>query len=300
MAARDSDAYRLVLFGSVCTARRSKNALKGLIERHPDVLPGHEMDPGNSDPPRFVLLRREMPIPPWAIDHLLADQRGVPTLVEAKLLENREARRAVIGQLLEYAASAAVSWVGNTVQEQAAEYWHRQGRTVDEVLRDKFGEEFNVDGFWTALNDNLRQGRFRLIIAADEVRPEVRRIIEYLNLEMRTAEVYGVEFRCYADDDSTFVLVPRLIGRTQDAADRKSLVDTPTLWTSDRLQAAYAELPDSDVRRRLGAVLEWSIKNRSFAAARAKNPTLSIPGRSGRRILTVYPDGAVFWVMNEA
>jgi hypothetical protein len=84
--------FRAGLFGETLEA-----ALQTLIERHPEVLSGGQMEPGADDPPRFALLRREMPVGGWSLDHLLVDQHGVLTLVETKLAENPEARREVVG-----------------------------------------------------------------------------------------------------------------------------------------------------------------------------------------------------------
>ena len=100
-----SRPFRAGLFG-----KNLEEALQILIEKNPNVLPGKQMEPGSDDPPRFVLLRREMPVGGWSLDHLLVDQRAVLTLVEAKLMQNPEARRDVIGQIMEYAANAAQSW----------------------------------------------------------------------------------------------------------------------------------------------------------------------------------------------
>src|SRR5687767_15703556 len=55
-------------------------------------------------------------------------------------------------------------------------------------------------GLWTAVEMNLVRGRFRLLIVSDTLRPEVRRIIEYLNTELRNAEVYGLELACFGTD----------------------------------------------------------------------------------------------------
>lgn len=64
-----------------------------MLEEHPAIIPGNQIDPTNEDPPRFVLLRREMPVGGWSLDHLYVDQYGVLTLVETKLLQNPESRR---------------------------------------------------------------------------------------------------------------------------------------------------------------------------------------------------------------
>src|SRR6266571_3337375 len=103
-----------------------EKALQILIEKSPGLIQRCQMVPGNTDSARFVLLRREMPIGDWSLDHLFVDEQAIPTLVEAKLAGNPEARRAVIGQIIEYAANAAEFWDRGRLREKAAEYWSNQ------------------------------------------------------------------------------------------------------------------------------------------------------------------------------
>jgi hypothetical protein len=63
------------------------------------------------DPRRFLLVRREAPVPDrenggirWSIDHLFLDQDAIPTLVEVKRSSDTRIRREVVGQMLDYAA----------------------------------------------------------------------------------------------------------------------------------------------------------------------------------------------------
>ena len=62
------------------------------------------------DPLRWILIKREMELDGWAVDHLLLDQYAHPTLVEVKRGSNREVRRTIVGQMLDYAATAAAVW----------------------------------------------------------------------------------------------------------------------------------------------------------------------------------------------
>jgi hypothetical protein len=232
--------FRLGILGHTLEA-----ALQRLLELYPEVIPGSQIDPGAEDPPRFALLRREMPIGVWSLDHVLVDQRGVLTLVEAKLVANPEARREVIGQIMEYAANVREAWGEGRLRERAGEFWHQRGRQLEDVLREQLGEDLDIEALWAAIDHNLETGRFRLLIASDQLRPEARRIIEYLNAELRNAEVYGLELACYGTDEKTLVLVPRLVGRTQETADRKLTVDASRLWTSQQLSEVYANVQDT-------------------------------------------------------
>lgn len=285
--------FRGGLFGQTLEA-----ALQALIERHPEVLPGGQMEPGTDDPPRFALLRREMPVGGWSLDHLLVDQRGVLTLIETKLAENPEARREVVGQIMEYAANARAFWGGGRARELSEDYWKRTGgRSVDEVIRERLGIE--AEKLWGLVDRNLRDGWIRLIIAADELTPEVRRVIEYLNEEMETAEIFGLEIKCYGKDEESLVLVPRLLGQTQAALDRKSGQVGSSVWLPTQLREAYEQSQEKEVALRLQSVLAWAVDRGVFLEARAKNAVFGIKGKSGDRLFTFFPDGTVYWFLNQ-
>jgi hypothetical protein len=280
--------FRVGLFGKTL-----EEALQVLIERHPAVIPGSQIDATN--PPRFALLGREVSIGSWSVDHLLVDQEGVLTLVETKLAENPESRREVIGQVLEYAANAEASWRDGRLQERAAAYWTKQGKDVNDVLRQHLGNpDVDVDEFWRKAHENLRQGRLRILIIVDSLRPEVRRIIEYLNAEMANAEIYGLELQCYGDEGASLVLVPRLVGQTQAVADRKQ-ADDSSQWSPDRLRATYREMEDVTLSSRLATLLEWALVRGCFMSARAKNPTFGLQDHASSRFFTVMGDGTLYW-----
>jgi hypothetical protein len=285
--------FREGLFG-----KNLEEALQTLIEKHPELLPGKQMEPGSDDPPRFVLLCREMPVAGWSLDHLLVDQRAVLTLVEAKLVRNRESRREVVGQIMEYAANAPVFWGGGQAREKAAEFWLRRGKKIDEVIWAAFGDTVDLEAFWRRVDENLKQGKIRLIVAADELRPEVRRTIEYLNAEMSNAEVYGLELRCYGDESGSIVLVPYLIGQTQATADRKGSTQA-VWWPVERLKDAYDALANRDIAQRLRGVMDWAVDRGYFLEAKTQAPTFGLRGRSGDRIVSFFSDGTPYCFINE-
>ena len=90
----------------------TEDELQSLIADHPDLLGGEQIRPEASR--RWICVCREKGLAEipnagarWAVDLLLIDQDAVPTLVEVKRGANPEIRRAIVGQLLEYAAHAA-------------------------------------------------------------------------------------------------------------------------------------------------------------------------------------------------
>lgn len=265
--------------------KKLEEALQTLIEKHPQVIPGNQIDPESDDPPRFVLLHREMPLGGWSLDHLLVDQRAVPTLLEAKLVQNPEARREVVGQILEYAANAARVWGDGQARRKAEEFWQKKGKDIGKIIHEHLNWD-NVEAFWEQVEENLEIGRIRLIIAADELRPEVERMIDYLNGEMRNARLFGLELRCYGRESDSLVLVPRIVGRAQgirSKPDRK-------LWTEDLLRDAYQNLPDQRLGKVLENLLNWAKASGCLIEGKTQSPVFGLRGLMGGRIASVSPD----------
>ena len=259
-----------------------EDALQTFLERYPQIIPGKQLDPGSEDPPRFVLLRREMPVGGWSLDHLYVDQRGILTLVETKLFQNPESRREVIGQIIEYAANASESWAGGAARQKATEFWSSQNppQELDELLQHEFGgdTEFDTNEFWRKAEENLKNNRIRLIIATDELRPEVRRMIEYLNKWTQNAEVLGLELKCYGTGSESLVLVPRLIGQTQSVIDEKVTGSKNIKWTVSELKSAFSDLSNTILRERLEKILYWSVANSFFKESVTENHIFKIVG----------------------
>ena len=278
-----------------------EDALQTLFEKYPQIIPGKQIDPVSEDPPHFVLLRREMPVGGWSLDHLFVDQKGILTLVETKLFQNPESRREVIGQTIEYAANATEFWAGGAARQKGTEFWSNQSppKELDEVFREEFGGDLDIEDFWRKVEENLRNGRIRLIVATDELRPEIRRMIEYLNKEMQNTEVLGLELRSYGENSESLVLVPRLVGQTQSAIDRKTVGSGNVKWTMDKLKAAYADLPDRELGRRLQKILDWAVKKRCFMIAIAMYPAFGVQGKSKDRIVSFMSDGVIYLFINE-
>lgn len=79
-----SDGVPTALKKIVC--KDESRELQDALERNLNLLPGDQIEP--DDPRRWLLVKREMPVPDpvsatdrWSLDFLLADHEAVPTLV---------------------------------------------------------------------------------------------------------------------------------------------------------------------------------------------------------------------------
>ncbi len=140
----------------------AEDELQALIANNPELLDGEQVRP--DDPRRWILITREKGIAEssdsnerWSLDHLIIDQDAVPTLVEVKRGSNREIRREIVGQMLEYAAHAAQTWTANELRQTFENLSDEQGYGSIERLATllQADEEPDVDAFWDRVATNL-------------------------------------------------------------------------------------------------------------------------------------------------
>ncbi len=202
----------------------SEDLLQSLIEKHPELLAGDQIDP--DEPVRWILIKREAGIPDgeqmgdrWSIDHLLLDQNGVPTFIETKRSSDTRIRREIVGQMLDYAANAQKYWPAKRIRSMAAVQYNGS-ESVDEAILKLLEFDSSEDAlteierYWTKVEENLQSGHVRLIFVADHLPKELRRVIEFLNEQMSKAEVLGIELTQYVGSEFK-ALVPRVIGLTE-------------------------------------------------------------------------------------
>ena len=204
----------------------SETLLQKLLADHPDLLAGDQIN--DEEPRRWLLVTREMAVPGeqdgsgrWSLDHLFLDQDAIPTLVEVKRSSDTRIRREVVGQMLDYAANAVAYWPVEEVRARFESRCKDEGIDPEAELSDFLGEGQDAPSFWQQVKTNLQAGRVRLIFIADEIPPELRRVVEFLNSQMDPAEVLAVEVKQFVGENLK-TLVPRVLGQTETARQKKS------------------------------------------------------------------------------
>jgi hypothetical protein len=92
---------------------------------------------------------------------------------------------------------------------------------------------------------------------------------------MEHVEVFGLELQVFGEGEDQFVLVPRLIGQTQELAVKGNSELVPT-WGPEQLRAAYQDLADRAVADRPSL-----IASANFSTGRRN----AVPSwRQGRRV----------------
>lgn len=189
----------------------SEDELVALIEKYPEIIPSKEIvgeETADDFSLHFMVLKREAGVAPGSIDLLLLDNQAIPTVIEAKLHANREIRRTVIGQGLEY--------VADLVTKTAQDLLEIVGTDSFDLtpVRDYIDEQEDEETFMTQLNNNLSQGAIRLIILADELPQETRKVIEFLN-SYSNLMVFGMEVKQIIADNERRIIIVDLVGPSE-------------------------------------------------------------------------------------
>lgn len=212
---------------------KSEDLFQRLLADHPEVL-------GGTDAGVPLLVSREQGIADavaggdrWSLDHLYLDTNGVPILVEVKRATDSRARREVVAQMLDYASHAVTVWSVETIRRAFAATCDVRGEQADVVLSRFLPTDRSGEDYWKAVEANLRSGRIRMLFVADEIPRELKRIIEFLNEQMRPAEVLGIEVEHYEAVDGSRTLVPKTIRITERATGIKSVIERPNIESND-------------------------------------------------------------------
>jgi hypothetical protein len=231
------------------------------LEKHPSLLVGDQ--PPGQEPLRLALVRREMGVPAeegkgarWSVDLLFLDSHGIPTLVEVKRSTDTRIRREVVGQMLDYAANAVLYWPIEQLRERFSQ---THDNAAEQFLLELVGGDATVDEFWTLVQTNLLAGRIRMVFVADGIPPELQRIVEFLNEQLRSAEVLAIEIKQYiSDDHKTTTLVPRVIGQTAAAQQAKGTGEPGRTWDEKTLLADLLDRKGPQQEQVAQRLIDWS------------------------------------------
>lgn len=291
----------------------SEHLLQTLLADYPGLIAGRQID--SDFPRRWLLVSREMAVPSepaggprWSLDHLFLDQEGIPTLVEVKRSVDTRIRREVVGQMLDYAANAVVYWPVEEIRGRFESRCQSAGLEAEVELDNFLSGDGDPESFWSKVKTNLQAGKVRLVFVADIIPAELRRIVEFLNVQMDPAEVLALEIKQYVGDGLQ-TLVPRIFGQTAEAEKKKEVVGgTGRHWDEQSFFAEIETRNGEAVTRVAREIFNWAKPrgNIWFGSGRSVGSFgLTIPmARSKRYLFAAWTYGAIEiyfqWLKNAA
>lgn len=150
----------------------NERTLQELVAQAPDLLP-------LSGNPRLIVLGREVLIGSGYVDVLAIEATGEPVLIEVKLHNNAESRRAVVAQVLSYAAGLHGMTLDDFEKTVLAKCL--AGRSLVDLIRDAAqAEAADADELRQNIHHTLQTGGFRLVLVLDQAPPDLVRLVGYL------------------------------------------------------------------------------------------------------------------------
>lgn len=151
----------------------NEQSLHDIVMGTPELLP-------LSGSPHLTVLGREVALQPAGYADVLAvEPDGRPVIIEVKLRNNAESRRAVIAQTLSYAAS--LHNVSRRDLDEVVLAHHLNGQSLFDRVRESVqDEEIAQSEFESTLDAHLSDGSFRAVIVLDEAPLELINLVGYL------------------------------------------------------------------------------------------------------------------------
>ena len=188
-----------------------ESSLRNLLFQFPRSLPVEAIDATYSNP---VPICRELYTRAGYVDALYINALGRLILAEFKLWRNPQARREVIGQILDYSKELS-SWEYDDLQREVSRALGRKGNIPYELVREQT-PRVEQASFVDNVSRHLKRGEFLLLIIGDGIREGVENIVQFVQshsgLHFNLALVEAVLYR---DTANRIIVQPRVLMRTE-------------------------------------------------------------------------------------
>lgn len=247
----------------------------------------------------FLPIGWEVQLPVGSLDLLFIGSDGILTLVETKLSANDESRRAVIGQLLDYAASITEWDVTRIVS--CAEGFLTSPQAPDDITGLSFadaaarafgweqdGEDeraAKLDAFNARMDTAIQRGTLRVVCGVDQHIERLERLVEYLSRHS-DLQVVLLQVNQFPVDGDLRVAIPTLHGDIGGTPQRSATTPNHRL-TLDGLLSSF----ESESERAVVTAL--------VSAARTEGASLELgPSGTSIRVLTpIHPQPiTIAWI----
>jgi hypothetical protein len=229
--------------------------LQEKLHQFPDLLPLDELDPSFRD---SISLCREMSVNSGRIDNLYLSPSGHLTLVETKLFRNPQARREVVGQIIDYAKDLS-RWtfieLDTAVRAANQASGKRETGILELLTQEEVMDTDNEAHMINAIDRGLRRGEMLLLIVGDGIHESVEDMAEYIQVAPQLRFGLGlVELQLYAlPETEDLLIVPRVVTRTREVVRAVVHVNTSTGGSVEvSAQVIKPEVEQSGYRTSIG------------------------------------------------
>lgn len=272
------------------TGYNNESHLQALMAEDPTLVPVTDL--GVSVSPFLVAVREVTLRGSGSLDILAFNESGGMAVMECKLADNPEIRRKVIGQIVEYAA-----FLNKLDYEELDEIvLRRAGQHLHKLMEAKVADpEWDAADFQAAVERNLSEGRFTLIIVVDRMDDTLGITLEYLNTcGFRNISLHALEMSHLSDNEME-ILIPQVHGAGTPPVATESTTRT---WTEDDFLRQVAEKAAPAVQDQVRQLLSFSKEHADrISWGKGKTGSLSfqvlIQGKP-TTVFSLFADGYLF------
>ena len=264
--------------------------LHELIKENPQFLP-------LSGSPRLVVLGSEIRLGNGYADILAVETSGRPAIIEVKLERNPEARKAIVSQIIAYAAFLQGFGIKELEQGPLCRSLDDSGHAsiYDAVKAEDQEGAVDADSFTASLQDHLGSGNFRLVLVLDDVPIELEKIVAYLDaITVQSLTIDLITLKVYEVGDAQVALPQRVSpdpsasvpsGGSRPSASRGKLTDG-----SDVFRASIEETT-GETRKAFDELIAWAEGLASFPNVRLST-FMGLEGKRFTLLPRIMPDNA--------
>lgn len=231
--------------------------LHELIEEAPQMLPLA----GN---PSISIVGKEVQLGSGYADLIGLELSGRIVIVEIKLARNAEARRAVVSQVLAYAAYLFGLSQQSFERDVLGKHLNSRGfeslsNAVESICQ---GGEFDEAEFSRGLFDSLNEGRFRIVLVLDQTPEELVELVGYLEAVSDKISIDLVTISSYSVGGASVIVPQRVDPDRQPVEQLQQTKGTKARgYLEPGAEAFIASITSatSDERERLQKMAEWAV-----------------------------------------
>jgi len=152
--------------------------LQNLIDRHPSILDA--VPRLNGQDKSLYIVARELKVSSGRLDFFAIDAEGSLYVIETKLAENPELRRAVIGQVMEYASNLRDmgydtfrAGLSCDLETTLAEHFSDESEDSEESL--------SASEYERVIRANLEAGVFNIVVVTNNINFEIQKLFNYID-----------------------------------------------------------------------------------------------------------------------
>ena len=245
----------------------SEDDLRKLLFRFPETLPIAAIDATYNG---AVPICQELHTPAGFIDALYVNPLGRIILTEFKLWRNPQARREVIGQILDYAKELA-SWGYEDLQRQVSIALNQSGNILFDLVEGHSSGIHEAE-FIDNVTRNLRRGEFLLLIVGDGIQEGVANIVDFVQRHSGLHfNLALVEAALYRDSANHLLVQPPVLARTEIV--QRFVVDGDFVRQTTRDQVEIEDDTLSDQEEENLEFWRAVVRDYSFADTTVTTPT---------------------------